>query len=281
MTDVLILGTDTDQGKTALALLWLAARFDDYEYWKPLETGESDSQRVRRCVPETYVHQPLGQFELAVAPLLAARQQGHAIPRAHDIAVARPGPKVPGRHLLIETFGSPLSPLNETELQIVLIQALAIPAVLVCSSTVGAIGRTLQCLNALQGHGVRPDAVILMGRPDAFAVEQLDRHWPRGSLFCLQLPFSWDAEGVARAAHEQASVLQALHSRLSGDDGVPTRRRENRPWSRAQSLRVFAGAHRGYPRARSAFRLASLYLATRSRPSPGRRGRRRRIPMAG
>ena len=216
MTDVLILGTDTDVGKTALALLWLAALSDDYEYWKPLETGDSDSQRVRRCVPGAYVHQPLGQFEHAVAPLLAARLQGRAIPPAHVVAAAKPWPSVPGRHLLIETFGSPLSPLNETELQIVLIQALAVPVVLVCSSAIGAIGRTLQCLNALQGNGVRPAAVVLMGRPDAFAVEQLGRYWPHGAFFCLQLPSAWDVEGVARAAQEQSGVLQALHSRLFG-----------------------------------------------------------------
>ena len=56
MTDVLILGTDTDAGKTALSVLWLAELADDYEYWKPLETGNSDSQRVRQCVPGAYVH---------------------------------------------------------------------------------------------------------------------------------------------------------------------------------------------------------------------------------
>lgn len=221
MTDVLILGTDTDEGKTALALLWLAALSDDYEYWKPLETGDSDSQRVRRCVPGAYVHQPLGQFEHPVAPLLAARQQGRAIPPARVVAEAKPWPSVPGRHLLIETFGSPLSPLNETELQIVLIQALAVPVVLVCSSAIGAIGRTLQCLNALHGNGVRPDAVVLMGRPDAFAVEQLGRYWPRAAFFCLQLPSAWDVEGVARAAQEQSGVLQALHSRLFGATTSP------------------------------------------------------------
>ncbi len=214
MRDVLILGTDTDEGKTALAVLWLAALAGDYEYWKPLETGESDSQRVHRCVPGAVVHEPLGRFESPVAPLLAARQEDGAIPPAQVVAAARPAPSVPGRHLLIETFGSPLSPLNETELQIEVIHALAVPVVLVSSSAVGAIGRTLQCLNTLQGYGVRPAAVVLMGPPDAFAIEQLERHWPRSTFFSLQLPSAWDVEGVARAAREQSGVLQALHSRL-------------------------------------------------------------------
>ncbi len=221
MTDILITGTDTDAGKTALALLWLAAIGDAYEYWKPLETGDSDSQRVQWCVPKAHVHQPLDRFETAVAPLLAARLAGRVIPSAQAIAAAKPRPSVPGRHLLIETFGSPLSPLNETELQIVFIRALAAPLVLTCSSAVGAIGRTLQCVEALQTHGLQPDALVLMGRPDPFAVEQLRRYWPDRALFSLELPSPWDAECVARAALHQSSVLRALHSRL----GVATARR--------------------------------------------------------
>ena len=37
MSDLIILGTDTDAGKTTFALLWLAA-FGEYGYWKPVET---------------------------------------------------------------------------------------------------------------------------------------------------------------------------------------------------------------------------------------------------
>ena len=154
------------------------------------------------------------QFEQAVAPLLAARLEDRAIPPARVIAQARPGTYMPVRQLLIETFGSPLSPLNETELQVELVKTLDVPVVLVGSSTVGAIGRTLQCLDALQGHGIRPAAVVLMGRPDPFAVEQLERYWHAGTVFCLELPSAWDVEGVTRAAREQTSVLQALHSHL-------------------------------------------------------------------
>ena len=45
--------------------------------------------------------------------------------------------------MLIETFGSPFSPLNETELQIALLHALALPNALICSSTVGGSTRSL------------------------------------------------------------------------------------------------------------------------------------------
>ncbi|MFO0841123.1 MAG: dethiobiotin synthase [Gemmataceae bacterium] len=200
MADLLVLGTDTDAGKTTFALLWLAAFADGYEYWKPVETGDSDSDRVKALVPTAHLHQPLARFGAAVAPPLAARLDGATIPPAVAIASARPAPGAPGRHLLIETFGGPLSPLNEEELQIEVVRALRIPAVLVTSSSVGAVGRSLQCLAALASHGVRPAAVVLVGHPDGYAAEQIGRHWPSVKVFSLRPPDAWDAEGVGRAA---------------------------------------------------------------------------------
>src|SRR5437588_2500975 len=143
MSDLLILGTDTDAGKTTFALCWLAAFGDRYDYWKPVETGDSDSERLRRLVPHAIIHDSVARFQQPCAPPLAARLEGGTIPLAQALAAAKPTSR-PGHHLLVETFGSPLSPLNDTELQVVLIQALALPCVLVASSAVGAIGRTLQ-----------------------------------------------------------------------------------------------------------------------------------------
>src|SRR5438105_2791186 len=115
MTDLMVLGTDTDAGKTTFALLWLAAFADRYEYWKPIESGDSDTERLRRLVPEASVHPPLQHFRQAVAPLLAARMAGREVPAANAIAAAKPRACSSGRHLLIETFGSPLSPLGNAE----------------------------------------------------------------------------------------------------------------------------------------------------------------------
>src|SRR5215472_15419385 len=104
MTDFLILGTDTDAGKTTLALLWLAAFPERYEYWKPVETGDSDTDRVRRLVPAASVHAPLVRFRDAIAPPLAARREGKDVPLARAIAAAKPGPYHVGRGMLVETF---------------------------------------------------------------------------------------------------------------------------------------------------------------------------------
>jgi dethiobiotin synthetase len=215
MTDFLILGTDTDAGKTTFAALWLAGFADGYEYWKPVESGDSDTERLRRLVPAAAVHAPQRRFRDAVAPPLAARREGAVVPPASAIAAAKPAPRQPGRHLAIETFGSPLSPLNGAELQIELVRALAVPAVLVSSSSVGAVGRTLQCLQALAGQGILPAAVVLVGPPDEFAAGQIERYGSAGRVFSLRPPSVWDAEGVAVAEREQRAVLEAVRACLA------------------------------------------------------------------
>ena len=63
MNDLVILGTDTDAGKTTFALLWMSAFADAYEYWKPVETGPSDTEMIRTLVPEATVHPPRQRFD--------------------------------------------------------------------------------------------------------------------------------------------------------------------------------------------------------------------------
>jgi len=209
MSDVLILGTDTDAGKTTLALLWLILFGDTYEYWKPVESGPADSAKVAELVPNVLVHPSIRQFHHAVAPPLAARLENRTVPSAANIARSRPSMRH-HRHLLVETFGSPFSPLNENELQVSLIQALGLPSLLVGSSAVGAVGRTLQCLMALAAHDVHPSAVVLLGDADPFAVEMLRQHRADLAVFSLKPPTSWTSDALRQAATEQEEFLDAL-----------------------------------------------------------------------
>src|ERR1043165_5618778 len=154
MTNFIILGTDTDAGKTTFALLWLHLYADQWEYWKPVESGDSDSALIKRLTPGATVHPPLRRLEAAVAPPLAARLERASIPAAREIAAALPQSLNVNRAMMIETFGSPFSPLNEDELQVTLLRQLRWPCILVSSSRLGCIGRTLQTLVGLEREGI-------------------------------------------------------------------------------------------------------------------------------
>src|SRR5215211_2360081 len=101
MADFLVLGTDTDAGKTTFALLWLSAFVDQYAYWKPVETGDSDTASIRQLVPCALVFPAHTYLSDAVAPPLAARRAGTTIPAAATLAAAKPRSE---RSLLIESF---------------------------------------------------------------------------------------------------------------------------------------------------------------------------------
>jgi len=217
MTDFLVLGTDTDAGKTSFALHWLTAFPEVYAYWKPIETGESDTETVRRLVPKACVFDTLLRLSKPVAPTLAARLEGRTIPLAAEIIARKPDSDRP---LLIETFGGPLSPLNETELQIELIRQLRLPCVLVGSSTLGTITRTLTTLRNLRSEGVEVRVVVLIGPRDPYAEEQIETHGSvevRGlqSFFVgTDLPVCAEKKPVEPASHSQLQALERIRELL-------------------------------------------------------------------
>lgn len=211
-TDLIILGTDTDAGKTTFALLWLSAFSSDYAYWKPVETGTSDSDLVRKLAPGAVVHPPAQRFVEPVAPPLAARRQGDKIWTAERLTAALPVSSELA--ILIETFGSPFSPLNDLELQIELIRRLGAASVLVSSTRLGAIGRTLQTHSALSGHGAPPALIVLVGPPDPFAEESVRKH-AKLPVFALQPPQEWTPAAIDQAMREQRATLEAVCAALS------------------------------------------------------------------
>ena len=221
MTDLVVLGTDTDVGKTTFALLWLAAFADHYEYWKPIETGPSDAGRIAELLPHTLVHPAIKRFSHAVAPPLAARLENDCIPTAADVVALRPAPHKE-RCILIETFGSPFSPLNDTQNQIPLLQALGGQTVLISSSHLGAIGRTVQCLVALAANQIIPAVVILLGPTDEYAGAMIQKY--QGiPVFYLRPPEKWDTTGIKIAAEQQQEVLSRVRSILGAGDGLMNR----------------------------------------------------------
>jgi adenosylmethionine-8-amino-7-oxononanoate aminotransferase len=139
---------------------------------------------------------------------LAARREGRPIPPAAEIARSRP---VGDRPLLIETFGGPLSPLNESELQLEFIRRLGCPAVVVASSALGAIGRTLAVLTVLRDAGGDVRAAVLLGPDDPYAEAEIRKHG-QVPVIGLRPPGRWDHDGLAAAVTEQRAELDRLRA---------------------------------------------------------------------
>jgi adenosylmethionine-8-amino-7-oxononanoate aminotransferase len=210
MTDFVVVGTDTDAGKTTFCALWLAAFGDRFAYWKPIETGPSDTEAIRQLVPAATVYEPLASYREAVAPALAAMREDRDLPGTAQIAAAVPRSSLP---LVIETFGGPLSPISEGALQGELIAALRRRVVLVASSAVGAVARTLQAVAGMRDFGLRPIAIVLVGPEDNYAFESIESH-TNIEVFAIDRPAEWTLDGIRQAAAANAAWLNALFDGL-------------------------------------------------------------------
>ncbi len=217
MTGFVVVGTDTDAGKTGFCAQILHAFAGQFAYWKPVETGDSDTETIRRLAPAATVFDPCARFVEPVAPMLAAKRAGVAMPSIAELIAAVPVSPLP---LLIETFGGPLSPLTDDALQTEWIAALGLPTILVTASKVGAVARALQAIAGMRTHGMAPRAIVLLGPPDEFAVQQIERY-AELPVFSILTAQTWDATGLQSAAECNAVELGKM-VKLHGSDQRPT-----------------------------------------------------------
>ncbi|MDA4846196.1 dethiobiotin synthase [Hoeflea poritis] len=151
MTRIVVLGTDTDVGKTVFAAGLTAAL--GATYWKPVQSGldgDTDSQTVQRLaelpddrvLPETY------RLNSPLSPHRSAEIDGVEI----DPETLTP-PSVDGP-LVIEGAGGVLVPLTRQTLFADVIARWNLPAVLVGRTALGAINHALLSIEALRARGV-------------------------------------------------------------------------------------------------------------------------------
>ena len=157
---VIIVGTDTNVGKTILSSVLMSAH-DDLHYWKPIQSGleaETDSETVQRILqcqaeriyPEAYkLKQPL-------SPHLSAALEGIQIDLRH---LGKPQIN----NLLIETAGGILTPINETTLQIDLMKMWSLPVIIAARSSLGTINHSLLTIGALRNRDIHILGVVMIG----------------------------------------------------------------------------------------------------------------------
>lgn len=178
---IFIAGAHTDVGKTYVsAALIRAARRAGMKVraLKPVVSGfdetdwaESDPGRLLAALGEAPTPEALGamspwRYVAPQSPPLAARLQGQEIVLTDVAAWCRARMAEPGADLtVLEGVGGLMSPLTERETGLDLMTALAIPAVLVTGTYLGAISHALTALAAARAAGVRIIAIVASESP--------------------------------------------------------------------------------------------------------------------
>lgn len=163
-----ITGTDTDVGKTAVAVAILqqcVLQRIDCRAYKPVasgvQSGPSDIDLLWSASGNAGTRDDVcpQSFQLPVAPEQAAAAEGSQV----DDALLRQGlyPHMRADLVLIEGAGGLFSPLSHHTLNADLARDFQIPVVIVDSSRLGAIGRTLTAVTAAESVGLTVSAVVL------------------------------------------------------------------------------------------------------------------------
>jgi dethiobiotin synthetase len=167
-----VTGTDTGIGKTVTSAA-LVARFRrsmPLRYWKPVQTGiEQDDdaaevQKLSGCAPHEILAEGV-RLPLPVSPHLAARLAGQTI-HVRDLVRIVDAKNV-GDRWIVEGAGGVLVPLNDRELMIDLMQALALPVLLVARAALGTINHTLLTLEALRSRSLSIAGIVMTGEANA------------------------------------------------------------------------------------------------------------------
>jgi dethiobiotin synthetase len=198
---LVIVGTDTDVGKTVVSALVVQGLVA--HYWKPVQSGlegPTDSDRVRalialpanRLLPEAY------RLTAPVSPHWAAERDGVNIDPER---LALP----PVSPLVVETAGGLLVPLRRDLLQIEQIARWKLPVLLVARSGLGTLNHTLLSLEALRARAIPVLGLVLNGPAHADnpgTLEQLG-----GAPVLLELPPLPRLDAAALASQWQNSRL--------------------------------------------------------------------------
>lgn len=154
-----ITGISTDVGKTIASAIIVEALQADY--WKPIQAGDldhSDTHKVQSLVSNTQsqFHSNSYALQTPASPHLAAAIDGITI-TMNQIQE----PKTTN-HLVVESAGGILVPLNETQSVVDLIQP-DYKVIVVSRHYLGSINHTLLTIEALQNRQIQVAGIIFSG----------------------------------------------------------------------------------------------------------------------
>lgn len=174
MKGFFILGTDTNVGKTTIAvnlLSFLKANGYSTIGLKPISSGaqlskvglrNSDAIALQKAATINLPYEQVNPFcfSLATAPHIAAAQQDYQLSLAKIIQSFQPLVKYEADYRIIEGLGGAAVPLNKTETMLDLLQALNLPVILVVGLRLGCLNHALLTYEVLRKRNIPIAACI-------------------------------------------------------------------------------------------------------------------------
>lgn len=158
--NIAIVGIHTGIGKTLASAIICEALGADY--WKPVQAGSlnhTDSDEVKTLITnsKTIIHREAFRLSEPMSPHAAAKIDGTRI------EIERIKIPFTKHHLVIETAGGLMSPLNDEQTNLDLITHFNLPVILVSKNYLGSINHSLLTISVLNSKGVNVKGVLFNG----------------------------------------------------------------------------------------------------------------------
>ncbi|MGQ5717430.1 dethiobiotin synthase [Pseudochrobactrum asaccharolyticum] len=154
----IVSGTDTGIGKTIFSAALTQAL--QGSYWKPVQSGledETDSEVVRRLVPDCPVLPEQWRLQLPASPHLSAQAEGVEIdPAALNIPHC-------DRPLVVEGAGGLIVPLTRSQTYLDVFACWQLSLILCARTQLGTINHSLLSLEALRSRNIPVLGVVFIG----------------------------------------------------------------------------------------------------------------------
>ncbi len=151
-----VAGIGTDVGKTVVSAVLCEAL--QASYWKPVQAGlePTDSDTIKKLVPQATVFPETYTLSQPMSP--------HAAASIDDVAIDIDRIVLPeAERLIVELAGGSMVPLNETHLNIDLLEKFGLPVVVVANYYLGSINHTLLTLDVLKSRMVDIAGIVFVG----------------------------------------------------------------------------------------------------------------------
>jgi dethiobiotin synthetase len=163
---IFVTGIGTDVGKSVVSAILVEAL--DADYWKPVQTGDKDTDFVSSLVSSVFTLHPAAYtFQKPASPHIAAALEGATIqPEKLQLPAT-------DNHLIVEGAGGLMVPLNNSFLVIDLITQLQLPVILVSKNYLGSVNHTLLSIEALRQRNIPLMGIVFNGEANIEAEQAI------------------------------------------------------------------------------------------------------------
>lgn len=204
-----VTGTDTHIGKTLTSsVLMLALKA---HYWKPVQSGESDTDYVKKIT-----QLPAERFFAPQYALKASLSLDQAA-RLENITLDLSRCQLPqtDHTLIVEGAGGVYSPLNDHHHMLDLMAQIKLPVIIVARGTLGTINHTLLTIEAIRQRGLTIEGIVFSGELMIENKKSIEKWGNIRTLFHLPHFNSISTESIHQWVDENQQLIEETFYEVS------------------------------------------------------------------